>query len=260
MKSLQALLDLAESAAREAGALLRERAGEARTDVQTKSTPTDMVSEVDRESEALVISRILAVRPDDAILGEEGGERAGSSGVRWIIDPLDGTTNYLYGLQAYAVSIGCEVDGEVVAGAVFDAAHGQMYCAARGRGAYRDGARLRVSEKAELATALLGTGFAYERAFRMEQVALLGRIIGSVRDVRRGGSACLDLCAVAAGQLDGYYETVAPWDMAAGALIVREAGGETGFIEAVRGRPAAILAASRGLYPLLEELLLGAAR
>jgi myo-inositol-1(or 4)-monophosphatase len=253
--SIDELLELAMATAREAGALLRARAGQLRTSVATKSTSTDMVSEVDHESEALIVARILAARPGDAVLGEEGGERPGSSGVRWIVDPLDGTTNYLYGIPSYAVSIGCEVDGTVVAGAVYDAAHDALYSAALGRGAFRDGEPIRVSTQTALGRALIGTGFAYESSFRAEQAALLGRIIGQVRDVRRSGSAALDLCAVACGRLDAYYETLMPWDLVAGALIVEEAGGRTGFLEVVRGRPEAIVAASPNLYPKLEALL-----
>ena len=252
------LLSLAESAAREAGALLQRRAGQARTAIETKSTLTDMVSEVDRESETLIVARILAERPGDAILGEEGGGRPGTSGVIWIIDPLDGTTNYLYGLPAYAVSIACERGGEVVAGVVFDAAHGQMYSACRGGGAFRDRKAIHVSDKADLSTALIGTGFSYEAGFRAAQAELLGRIIGRVRDVRRAGSAALDLCSVACGRLDAYHETLEPWDRAAGALIVEEAGGRTGFITPVTGRSPAILAAPPDLWQKLTELLTAA--
>ena len=249
------LLALASDTAREAGALLARRSRETRTAVQSKSTATDMVSEVDHEAEALIIARILAARPQDAILGEEGGSRPGTSGVRWVIDPLDGTTNYLYGLPAYAVAIAAEVDGVVVAGAVFDAAHGQLFAAALGGGATLDGEPIHVSAKADLATALTGTGFGYEPEQRREQGRVLARVVPQVRDIRRGGSAALDLCSVACGRLDAYYELgLGPWDFAAAGLIVREAGGET-LLYTEGGRIRLVVAAPPALMPQLRALL-----
>ncbi|MFN0145603.1 MAG: inositol monophosphatase family protein [Dehalococcoidia bacterium] len=246
------LLALASAIAREAGALLALRAGQVRTNVQSKSTATDMVSEVDHESEALIIERILAARPGDGILGEEGGERAGTSGVRWVVDPLDGTTNFLYGLPAYAVSIAVESDGVVVAGAVFDAAHGQLFSASLGGGAFLDGQLIRVSLEVDLAKALTGTGFGYVAEQRREQGRVVAQVVPQVRDIRRGGSAALDLCSVACGRLDAYYELgLGPWDFAAGGLIVREAGGETllysedGHIRLVVAAPPALMAPLR---------------
>jgi myo-inositol-1(or 4)-monophosphatase len=252
-----ALLELAADVAREAGALIARRATETRTNIQSKSTATDMVSEVDHESEALIIERILAARPGDGILGEEGGERLGSSGVRWVVDPLDGTTNYLYGIPAYAVSIAAELEGEVVAGAVFDAAHGQLFSASLGGGAFLDGGPIRASNETDLGKALTGTGFGYVAEQRREQGRVLAQVVPRVRDIRRGGSAALDLCSVACGRLDLYYELgLGPWDFAAGGLIAREAGAETvlykedGRIRLVIAAPPALMAALR---PLLRE-------
>jgi myo-inositol-1(or 4)-monophosphatase len=221
-----ALLQLAQDLAMEAGALLRRRALEPRTAIGTKSTLTDMVTEVDRESEALIVNRIRLLRPHDSILAEEGASRAGSSGVRWVIDPLDGTTNFLYGYYLFAVSIGVEFEGEVIAGVVHDAAHNETFSASMGGGAFRDGQRIHVTAQAEIGHALIGTGFGYDRERRRVQGALLARVLPQIRDIRRGGAAALELCAVACGRLDGYYELgLQQWDYAAGGLIVREAGG-----------------------------------
>lgn len=249
------LRDLAASVALEAGALLRARQGEVRTSVATKSTATDMVSEVDHESEALIVARLLAARPGDAILGEEGGARAGTSGVRWVVDPLDGTTNYLYGRGDYSVSIGVEVDGQGVAGVVYDPTRDELFAAARGSGATRNGRPIGVSDKAVLATALIGTGFAYNQAWRAAQGALAARMLPHVRDIRRAGSAALDLCAVACGRLDGYYEPLGHWDMAAGIVIVEEAGGLTAFEPIGDGMPEAVVAAGPALFERLLALL-----
>lgn len=246
---------LASEVAREAGAFVSARALEARLHVATKSSATDMVSEVDRESEALIVARLLAARPGDGILGEEGGEHAGPSGVRWVIDPLDGTTNYLYAYPAYAVSIAAEQDGEVVAGAVFDASHGHLYSAAIGEGATRDGAPLAVSVSTSLATALVGTGFGYDSAQRARQGRILAGVVPHIRDIRRSGSAALDLCWVASGRYDAYFELgLGPWDWAAGALIVREAGGRT-LLRHRDGRIALVIAAAAALLEPLEALL-----
>ncbi len=244
------LRDLAVAVAEEAGALLRARLLDARVAVETKSTPTDMVSEVDRESEELVVGRLLAARPGDAILAEEGSGRAGTSGVRWVVDPLDGTTNYLYGYPVFAVSIAAEVDGTVVAGAVHDAARRETYAAASGSGATCGGDAIRVSPQTELGKALVGTGFGYQPELRARQSAVLARILPHVRDVRRSGSAALDLCFAARGRIDVYYEgPLAPWDVSAGALIVREAGGLTADY---RG---GIVATGPGMFGAFRALL-----
>jgi len=253
---LDELLELATALGLEAGRLLAARVDGVRESVGTKSSVTDMVTEVDRESEALIVARVRAARPDDAIVGEEGANRDGTSGVRWVVDPLDGTTNFLYGYPAYAVSIGVEVEGEAAVGVVYDAARGQMFSAARGRGATLDGRAIAVTGKAELATALIGTGFGYDPDVRREQGRILARLLPSIRDVRRSGSAALDLCNVACGRLDAFYERgLNEWDLCAGALIVREAGGQTMGFDGRPARAGSIIAAGPSLMAALRELL-----
>jgi myo-inositol-1(or 4)-monophosphatase len=223
---LDELATLASAFAREAGALLADRQPRVRGMVATKSTPTDMVTEVDGETEALLVARIGAARPNDAILGEEGANRPGTSGVRWVIDPLDGTTNYLYGFPSYSVSMGVEVDGEAAVAAVFDASRGELYAATAGRGATLDSRLLHVTAQDQLPLALVGTGFGYDVERRRKQAAVAAYLVPRVRDIRRAGSAALDLCAVAAGRLDAYAEFgLNEWDRCAGLLIVNEAGG-----------------------------------
>jgi myo-inositol-1(or 4)-monophosphatase len=223
-----ALRDLAVALAEEAGALLRDGQDRVRTSVETKSTGTDMVTEMDRASERLIVDGLLAARPEDGLLGEEGASRAGTSGVRWVIDPLDGTTNYLYGFPSYGVSIAAEVDGVPVAGAVHDPVHGETWSATRGGGARCNGRPLRMTGPPTLATALVGTGFAYDAARRAEQAEVLRRVLPNVRDVRRAGAAAVDLCWVAGGRLDAFFERgLAPWDWAAGSLVASEAGATT---------------------------------
>jgi len=221
----EAMLRLAVDLARSAGALLLEGLHRSRTQVDTKSSRTDMVTEMDRTSEAAIVAGLRRARPDDAVLGEEGGARAGSSGVRWIIDPLDGTTNYLYGFPSFAVSIGAELDGQALLGAVHDPVHGETFTALVGEGARRNGQPLRVGAGVELATALVGTGFAYQAERRAAQAEVLTGVLPQVRDIRRAGAAALDLCWVACGRLDAFYEQgLAPWDRAAGSLVAAEAG------------------------------------
>jgi myo-inositol-1(or 4)-monophosphatase len=229
---LAALRDLAVSAATEAGRLLLGALHDDRELVGTKSTSTDMVTEMDGASEALLVERIVAARPDDAILGEEGAARPGTTGVRWVIDPLDGTTNYLYRLPGWNVSVGVEVDGEPVAGAVVVPSTGDSFSAAAGLGATLNGAPIHLAEAAPLGTSLVGTGFAYDPEVRRRQAAALVDLVPQVRDIRRGGAAAADLCAVAAGRLDAYYETgLAPWDRCAGSVIAGEAGARVEVLE-----------------------------
>jgi fructose-1,6-bisphosphatase/inositol monophosphatase family enzyme len=192
-----------------------------------KSSPTDHVTAADRASERLIVEGIRRARPDDAILGEEGASQAGTSGLRWVIDPLDGTTNLLYGLPAYAVSIAVERAGRPVVGVVVDAARSETFTATLGGGAWMDGARLGCGRVDDLGLALVGTGFSYEAARRGHQGAVVAGLLPRVRDLRRVGAAALDLCWVACGRLDAFYEGgLQPWDRAAGALVAREAGAE----------------------------------
>lgn len=222
------LAGLARRAALSAGALLRDERP-AVLQVSAKSSPTDVVTQMDRAAEEHLASLLLSERPTDGILGEEGGERPGTSGVRWVVDPLDGTTNYLYGIPLWSVSVGAEMDGVVVAGAVCAPELGLTYVAHRGGGATeesRHGVRaLQASATADLGQALLSTGFGYDSDQRRRQAEALVAVAPRVRDVRRLGSAAIDLCWVAAGLTDAYVEMrLHPWDVAAGALIARESG------------------------------------
>ena len=218
------LLELATCIAAEAGAALSRRWGDAGS-ITYKTTDTDPVSEADRESERRITQSLRSARPDDGLLGEEGADRTGSTGLRWVIDPLDGTVNFLYGLPAWAVSIACEDDDGAVVGVVHQPSAGLTYRGLRGEGSWCGDRRLRVNDPVELSRALIATGFSYEAEQRRQQAAVLTRLLPAVRDVRRIGSAALDLCLVADGQVDGYFEdTTSRWDWAAGALIAAEAG------------------------------------
>ncbi|HEX9529739.1 MAG TPA: inositol monophosphatase family protein, partial [Acidimicrobiales bacterium] len=226
---LDALAELATRLATDAGALVLRHQPETRTDVQTKSSATDMVTEVDRASESLIVSRIRSARPGDAIEGEEGTADGGISGVTWLVDPLDGTTNYLYDYPAYSVSVAVLSGGVAAVGVVFDPVRGELFRAVAGRGATRSGVPLHLSSGPALDSALVGTGFSYEAARRAHQAFALTAVLPRVRDIRRGGSAALDLCWVAAGRLDAFYERgLQPWDRAAGALVAAEAGAWVG--------------------------------
>ena len=222
------LAEVARRIASEAGALLLERSTSERTLVETKSTRTDMVTEVDRASEALVAALLAELRPGDGLIAEEGTRRDSTTGVCWLVDPLDGTTNYLYGFPSFGVSLAAEIDGEVVGAAVCDPLRGETFSAARGSGAWCGSTRLRVEGPPTLATALVGTGFGYDAARRESQAALLPYVLPRVRDIRRAGAAALDLCWVGAGRLDCFYELgLGPWDWAGGSLVAREAGAVT---------------------------------
>ena len=229
-----ALLDLALEVATETGRMLvDERPLE--LGFGTKSTPTDVVTVMDTRAERLLVERITAKRPDDGFLGEEGASVAGTSGVRWVLDPIDGTVNYLYELPGWAVSVAAEVDGEIQVGVVVVPTYAETFAAVRGGGATRNGRPISVSDRVTLAQALVGTGFGYDAGRRARQGRILAQVLPAVRDVRRVGAASVDLCAVACGRLDGYYERgLAPWDLAAGGLIAREAGAR---VEGLHGAP-----------------------
>lgn len=221
----ETLRDLAAEVARAAGVLVRERRTAGVSVAGTKSSSVDVVTEADQASERLIRERLLAARPDDSILGEEGDDQVGTSPVRWVVDPIDGTVNYLYGLPEYAVSIAAEVDGRVVAGVVLNVATGAEYAAAIGCGATRDGVPLRVRDVPPVPERLVLTGFGYEQAVRAGQAERVARLLPRVRDVRRMGSCALDLCHVAEGIADGYVEEgPRPWDWSAGSLVATEAG------------------------------------
>lgn len=193
--------------------------------VDVKSTETDVVTAADHAAERLVRDRLAELRPGESVLGEEEGGDSALDGLRWVVDPIDGTVNYLYGFPWYAVSLAAQVDGRSVAGAVVEPVSGRVWSASEGGGASLDGRVLRTSSSERLDLALIGTGFAYSLPRRRAQAEVVGRLLGEVRDIRRSGSAAMDLCAVAAGWLDGYYEIgLNRWDWAAGALIAAEAG------------------------------------
>jgi len=226
---------VALDAARSAGKLLREALGGPRR-IDYKGHPTNLVTEMDRRSEALIVERIRAAFPDHAILGEEGGARAGDSEYRWLIDPLDGTTNYAHGLPIFSVSVALERAGRVELGVAYDPSREECFVAQRGGGATLNGEPLRVSTTATLDKSLLVTGFPYDiRTNPANNLPEYAALSLRARAVRRLGSAVLDLCYVAAGRFDGFWElTLGPWDMAAGGLVVQEAGGR---ITDMRGGP-----------------------
>jgi myo-inositol-1(or 4)-monophosphatase len=253
------LLELAVAVATEAGDLLLLRLHQARAEVGTKSSLTDMVTEMDRAAEELVVARLLAARPDDGVVGEEGSHRAGTSGVRWIVDPIDGTTNYLYRMPGFAVSVAAEVDGVVVAGVVVDPSHGEVFTATRGGGARCNGERVTASAAAALPSALVGTGFSYDPLRRRRQAAVLTQVLPCVRDIRRHGAASVDLCWTACGRFDAYYERgLQPWDLAAGALVATEAGALVGDLDGGPPSPAFVLAAAPAIFEPLRSLLASA--
>jgi len=230
--------------------LLLERFGGPARGVERKSSRTDMVSDADRDAETAIDSLLRAERPGDGVLGEEGASRQSASGRTWVIDPLDGTTNFLYGIPAWAVSIALEDEDGPLAGVVLDPVRDEAFTAARGRGAARNGAPLLAGGAGPLATALVATGFAYEAPDRAAQAEVLRRVLPAVRDVRRVGAAALDLCWVAAGRVDAYYERgLKPWDWAAASLVVSEAGAQ---LRRMPGEPLGLVA---GPAEIVDELL-----
>jgi myo-inositol-1(or 4)-monophosphatase len=230
---LAALLELAVGVAHEAGALIGSASLTDPEAVTTKTSATDLVTATDRAVEELIGQRLLGARPGDGIIGEEGASVEGTSGVTWVVDPIDGTTNFAYGYPAFCTSIAAEVDGRPVVGVVHDPVRGQTFSAVRGGGALLNGERASVRPAGPpLEQALVGTGFGYGAQRRGAQGAVLAEVVGQVRDIRRAGSAALDLCTVACGRLDAYYERgLQHWDHAAGALIASEAGAWVGTLE-----------------------------
>lgn len=252
----QELLDLALAAATRAGEMLVHDRPDDLGVAATKSSSFDVVTEMDTTAERMIIDDLLGARPDDGLLGEEGGERLGRSGVRWVIDPIDGTVNYLYRIPAWSVSIAAEVDGVTVAGVVHAPALGETFVATRGGGAYRRAAdgerRLDALPAVPLSDALVATGFGYLRERRRLQGLVAGRLLGLVRDIRRPGSAALDLCGVACGRTHAYYEQgINAWDMAAGGLVATEAGARIGGLG---GAPASVAMTVASRDPLFTEL------
>jgi myo-inositol-1(or 4)-monophosphatase len=256
MSDSDELLELAERLAAEAAELSLERLHQPRTNVRTKATSTDMLSEVDEACERLIVEGIRDARPDDGILSEEGAAAESTSGVRWVIDPIDGTTNYLYGHPGYAISIAVERDGDAIAGVVHDPLHRERFTATRGGGARRNGEPIGVSAETEPGSALVATGFGYTPEGRARQAEALARLIGSIRDIRRMGAAAVDLCSVACGRVDAFFERgLNHWDLAAGELIAIEAGAIVSSIEGGPPRSGSVLAAPPALHEPLLALL-----
>jgi myo-inositol-1(or 4)-monophosphatase len=256
------LLDIALTIARRAAALAKQWREEGVEVAASKSSLSDIVTQADREVENLIRDAVAAARPDDGFYGEESEGTEGSSGLTWVVDPIDGTVNYFYGIPAYAVSIAV-VEGEsdprtwnAVAGVVLNPAIDETFTATAGGGAELNGRSLHVKQDTDLALALVGTGFSYSAKHRERQATIVAELIGQVRDIRRIGAASLDLCSVAAGRLDAYYERgLNPWDHAAGALIAREAGARVGGLVDARESVDLLIAAEPALFAQLEPLL-----
>src|SRR5262245_25129500 len=218
-----------------------------------------MVTDMDRASERLIVEGIRARRPNDGIVGEEGADVSGASGVRWLIDPIDGTTNYLYGHPGFAVSIAAQRDGETIAGVVRDPLHDDEFAAAKGSGAARNGRPVVVPDHDDLATALVATGFAYDAATRARQATVLEYVLPRVRDIRRMGAAAVDLCSVAVGWVNAYYERgLSLWDLAAGALVAAEAGATVQSLDGPVGAGGLVVAAPPSLFGPFKDLLVSA--
>jgi myo-inositol-1(or 4)-monophosphatase len=250
------LRDLAESVAREAGAQLREAFAGPGVNVQAKSSPTDLVSEADHAAERLIRERLAAARPGDGILGEEGSDEQGTSGVRWVVDPLDGTVNFLFGIPAWAVSIACEDGDGTLAGVVYDPMRDELWSAVRDGPPLLDGDEIHASTCDDLAMAMLGTGFGYDAEVRRYQAEVVARLMPEVRDIRRFGSAALDLAWTAAGRLDAFYERgLNHWDRAAGELLCATAG--LAIRELAPAPPAAggVLVAPAALVDALDSFV-----
>ncbi|TFC45594.1 inositol monophosphatase [Cryobacterium sp. TMT1-21] len=256
------LLRLAQDAALAAGELAARRRAEGVQIAASKSSPEDIVTKADRETETLIRRLLAAARPDDGFFGEESEATPGTSGLTWVVDPIDGTVNYLYRIPAWAVSIAV-VEGDpdpatwrTLAGAVRNPSGDELFSASVGAGAWLGESRLRVPTAAPVPLALLGTGFSYRADERLRQADVVRGLIGRVRDIRRIGAASLDLCSVAAGRLDLYYERgLKPWDHAAGALVAREAGARVGGFGADREGIDLVIAGAPDLYSALEPIL-----
>ncbi len=251
------LLTLATGLATRAGRMVRDgRASDGIGDTVTKSSSTDVVTAFDRASEAMIVHGILDARPDDGIIGEEGTDSPGTSGVRWLIDPIDGTTNFLYGLPGYAVSIAASSDDGTEVGVVYIPATDELFTAVRGRGSRLNGAPIHCSTTTDLSLALVASGFSYVPDRRRRQAQRMAALLPRIRDLRRFGAAAADLCHAAAGRVDVYFEEhLGPWDLAAGELIAREAGCRTGDLRGGPVRPSSVLVANPTLFDSMRQLI-----
>jgi myo-inositol-1(or 4)-monophosphatase len=256
------LLRIAKSVALEAGELALRKRTEGVEVAATKSTDTDIVTAADQAVQDFIRTQLAKLRPEDGFFGEEDGGVSSSSGLTWIVDPIDGTVNYLYNIPQWAISIAV-VEGEpdpatwnALAGVVVNPSNGEVFTATRGAGAFLNGWQIAVGRQQDLSHALVATGFAYSAEKRSRQARVLSQILPAVRDIRRAGAASLDLCAVAVGRVDAYYEHgIKPWDHAAGALIAREAGAIVGGLLGARESEEILLAANQPLFAELEDIL-----
>jgi myo-inositol-1(or 4)-monophosphatase len=249
------LRDLAVSTAVGAADLVRRRRKAGVAVAATKSSATDIVTATDRESEDFIRRRLRDARPDDGFLGEEGGSAESTSGVTWVVDPIDGTVNFLYDIPQYAVSVAARTSDGVVAGAVVNVVTDEVFAAARGLGATLDGQPIRVRPTPPLEQRLVATGFGYVRAVREVQGAAVARLLLDVRDIRRAGSCALDLCSVAVGRCDAYVEEgPAPWDHAAGGLVAEEAGARFELLPGAAGSDCVVCAPEDGYAAFVEAL------
>ena len=246
---------LAAEAAEVAASLLRAEAGN-QLQISAKSSRTDLVTDMDVACEAAIVDFLTSHRPHDAVMGEEGTGRDGTSGVRWIIDPIDGTVNFVYGHVGFGVSVAAEADGQTVAGAVVDPVLGEIFTAYRGGGARLNGRPIQVRPDGDPALALVATGFSYAHERRPRQAEVLGELLPHIGDIRRVGGAAIDLCTVACGRVDAFFEVgLNPWDYAAGALIAEEAGA---VVQDLNGGPPSrefVFAASPSVAEALLTLL-----
>ena len=250
--SSAALREVAEAIAREAGHQLRDAFAGPLVNVTAKSSPTDLVSEADHAAERLIRERLAAARPGDGFLGEEGGDDQGTSGLRWVVDPLDGTINFLFRIPQWAVSIACEDASGTLIGVIYDPMRDELWSVERDGPALLDGRPVKGSTRADLSTSMIATGFGYDAEVRRGQAEMVARLLPAVRDIRRLGSAALDLAWTAAGRYDAFYERgVQIWDIAAGVLLCEQAGLSVNDLAADGALPGGVVVAPPGL---LEEL------
>jgi myo-inositol-1(or 4)-monophosphatase len=250
------LVEVAREAAQAGAAELLARFGGKADQVQTKSTPTDLVSEADVRAEDAISAVLARRRPDDAVLAEEGGASAGSGDLRWLVDPLDGSVNFLFRIPAFVVSVACEDSAGALAGVVLDPVRGECFAATRSRPATLNGEEIRGSSRSELSTAMVATGFGYDASVRERQAAVVARLLPRARDIRRVGAAAMDLAWTACGRFDAYYERgVKPWDIAAGTLIASRAGLVVRELPAAGQDEAGLVVAPAGLIEELGEVV-----
>jgi len=253
---MSGLREIAEAVAREAGCQLRDAFHGPRVNVTAKSSPTDLVSEADHAAEHLIRERLASARPDDGFLGEEGGDATGTTGLRWIVDPLDGTINFLFGIPQWGVSIACEDAEGTLVGVVYDPMRDELWSAVRDGPPLLDGRPIEASTRDDLATAMVATGFGYDAEVRALQAEVVARLLPQVRDIRRFGSAALDLAWTAAGRYDAYYERgLNSWDRAAGELVCARAGLIVRELDPAPPAAGGMLVAPEGLIDALEAIV-----